>query len=217
MKADNMFRVLLISTCAFPSICCLATADLVYAFDQDNYDVAVGETVAVDIFLAQREPTSDDPIDLTVDGLISGGVRVFFNDNAPEDPAQVLSAEDVVPNPLFDDTFVGLTLDLVPRESVGFADGVETTPLRGERILLGTVQFTAGNTIGAVTHLRAERFSMRENSLAGDLAATSLDGITNSGFATITVTAVPEPSPVILLAMVAAGMACYRRQNWVAA
>lgn len=193
----------------------LASAALVYEFGQANYDVAAGQLFNIDLFLVQTDPSSD-PVDLAVVGLFSGGVRVFFDDTPPTDPAGVRSLEDILPNPRFDDTFIGATLDLVPGVSAGFSDAIDDldAPILGNRILLGTFAFTAGNVIGETTNLRATDFDSRFGDvIANDLLATELDGLIQPGFATITVTAVPEPSGVLLVGVGLAGFMTLRRRR----
>ncbi|MEM7311515.1 MAG: hypothetical protein AAF497_00045, partial [Planctomycetota bacterium] len=117
-----------------------ATAGLTFTFDQSNYEVAPNATVQVQIYLEQTD-AAGDPADLTVDGLVSGGVRVLFDENPPTDRAEVLNEFDITPNVDFDDTLLGPELELLPGTSAAFVDGVDDffSPLTGTRILLGTM------------------------------------------------------------------------------
>lgn len=215
-QSKSMLRTAFVGLLVWLGTAPLASAAIVYEFGQANYDVAAGQRINVDLFLVQTDVGSD-PVNLSVDGLFSGGVRVFFDDTPPTDPAGVRSLADILPNPSFDDTFIGETLDLVPGVSAGFSDAIDNfdAPIRGSRIFLGTFAFTAGNVIGETTNLRATDFDSRfSDVLANDLGATELDNLIQPGFATITVTAVPEPSGVIVVGV---GLSCLitlrRRRN----
>ncbi|MFK8115239.1 MAG: PEP-CTERM sorting domain-containing protein [Rubripirellula sp.] len=177
-----------------------ASAALVYSFSEANYEVTAGSTVDVTVFLQQQDATGD-PIDLTIDGLVSAGVRVTFDTTPPSDRAEVLLEADITPNPLFDDTSFGPEFDLVAGESAGFVDSVDDVfaPITGNNILLGTFRFTAGSVIGEVTNVRAVDFGIDDDTFAGDFDFTILDGAIGQGISTITVTAVPEPSSLGLL------------------
>ncbi|MCA9066739.1 MAG: PEP-CTERM sorting domain-containing protein, partial [Planctomycetaceae bacterium] len=142
---------------------------------------------------------------------LSGSVRVFFDEApVPTDPAQVFALSDITPNPLFDDSLLGATIDLDPGVSAGFVDNVDDVffPLLGDTILLGSFTFTAGNVDGQITNLRATDFDLLfDDTFAGDL--TVLDGSISDGFATITVSsaaAVPEPSNFLLIGAGALGI-----------
>ena len=193
-----------------------ATADIIYAFDQSNYEVAPNGTVDVSVFLRQIAPSAGDPVDLGGDGIVSGGVRVFFNDTPPSDRAEVLALTDISPNPLFDEAFLGADFDLDPGVSAGFVDSVDDvfSPLTGSSILLGTFRFTAGSIAGEVTNLLATDFSGFDETVGGDLAFTSLDNFIGQGTATITVAAaVPEPSTFLMLAGIFVIGLGYRRRS----
>jgi hypothetical protein len=144
-----MFRSSLVLVAVLLLPISLASADIIYEFGQSNYNVSVGGTVDVEIFLSQNDPLGTDPINLSMDGLASAGLRVFFNDTPPTDPAAVLSLADIAPSALFDNMFVDATLDLVPGESAAFADSVDffSPPIPGPRILLGTLRFTVQRQI----------------------------------------------------------------------
>ena len=177
-----------------------SNAGFVYSFGQSNYNVAANGTVDVEIYLLQSNPVGD-PVDLSVDGLQSGGVNVFFDNMPPSQPAFVNSLADIVPNPQFDDTLFGEELFLTSGSSAGFVDGVNTTPLTGNSIFLGTISFTAGGVVGEVTHLLATDLRAQDDIIAGDAFFTPLDSLVGNGSATITVTAVPEPSSALLLVL----------------
>ncbi|MCA9167151.1 MAG: hypothetical protein KDB23_05765 [Planctomycetales bacterium] len=180
-----------------------SAADLVYTFDQDEFRVAPHQSINIDVYLSQNDPTGD-PVDLRTDGLFSGGVRVVFSENPPTEPATISSLLDITPNPLFDDNLLGEELFLEPGVSVGFVDGVADafSPLKGTRILLGSLRFTAGGRPGDITTLIATDLRPTDDTIAGDPNFTALDDLIRDGLAKITVAAVPEPSSAIFLAIV---------------
>ncbi|QDV47457.1 hypothetical protein Enr13x_73660 [Stieleria neptunia] len=189
-----------------------ASAGLIFTFDQANYIVQPGATVETQIFLTQTNP---DTV-LTTDGLFSGGVRVFFNDTPPTDPATVLSLADIQPSAAFDDLLLGPDLSLDPGISAGFVDSVADpfAPITGNSLLLGTLTFTAGNVPGEVTYLRATDFDPFTDDLISGWGI-ALDAQITDGFATITTSAitnstVPEPSSALIFGFAIACLA-FRR------
>ncbi|MEM6691930.1 MAG: hypothetical protein AAF664_21045 [Planctomycetota bacterium] len=175
-------------------------AELMYSFGQSNYNVEVNGRVIVDVFLTQ---TSPGVFDLAVDGLESAGVRVSSDLNAPSDPARVLSVNDIAANPVFDGTFPPPVSEVVGSSSAGLVRGLDFgSPVpTGIQILLGSFTFTAGSVPGQITSLVAGDFSAETETVGGDATFTPLDSMIGSGFATITtVTAVPEPSSLVLCA-----------------
>lgn len=188
-------------------------AGLIYAFDQTNYEVAVNETVHVQVFLQQTGPIIGDPADLSVDGLVSGSVQIFFNDSPPTDPASVIAESDILPNPAFDESFFGPDIELISGVSAAFVDGVDDpfSPVTGTNILLGTFTFTGGSVIGEVTSLRTADWSGLDDTIAGN--AQALDAFIGNATSTITtIAAVPEPSTFMLLFISAAFTTIRRRR-----
>ncbi len=189
-----------------------ASAALIFSFDQANYVVQPGATVETQIFLTQTNP---DTV-LTTDGLFTGGVRVFFNDTPPTDPATVGSLADIQPSAAFDDMLLGPDLSLDPGISAGFVDSVAGpfAPIFGNSILLGTLTFTAGSVPGEVTNLRATDFDPSTADLVSGWGM-ELDALTTDGFATITTSAitnssVPEPSSAVIFGFAIACLAVLR-------
>ena len=175
-----------------------AQADIVYQFDATNYSVAPGATVDVEVFIVQTGNTTNDPVDLSTDGLESAAVRVFFDGNPPTDRAEVLSTGNITFNPQFGDSALQES-DVMPGISAGLADSIDfvANPVTGTNILVGTFTFTAGLVPGEVTNLRATDFGDFDDTIAGDANFTPLDDIIVDGVATITVTAIPEPGSMI--------------------
>ncbi|WP_286764952.1 MULTISPECIES: hypothetical protein [Rhodopirellula] len=188
-----------------------ASASLVFRFDSATYSVAPGGTVDISVSLIQTSPTTV----LTDEGLIAGGVRVFFDDPTPADPATVQSIPDITINPAFDDSLLGADVDVDANVSAGFEDSVDDilSPIIGNEIFLGTFAFTAGNSPLETTQLRATDFSAGGNNIAGDF--TVLDAFIADGFASITTTAtaVPEPSSAIICLLVAAARLTRKRRH----
>ncbi|MCG8653271.1 MAG: hypothetical protein MI861_25760 [Pirellulales bacterium] len=192
---------------AWPSV---AEGGLIYGFGQSNYLVGPGGQVDVDVFLQQ---TGTDTI-LTDEGLLSAGVRVFFDEPPlPGDPAEVVSVADITPNPLFDESLLEI-LDVTGGESAGLIDAVDffSPPVTGDRILLGTFRFTAGNTAGEMTHLRATEFSPLFAETISGISNTTLDSQILDGTATITVAAVPEPASGVVCGMLLPAAVWFRRR-----
>ena len=190
-----------------------AQADIVYQFDATNYSVAPGATVDVEVFIVQTGNTTNDPVDLSTDGLESAAVRVFFDGNPPTDRAEVLSTGNITFNPQFDDIALEQS-DVMPGISAGLADSINFTanPVTGTNILVGTFTFTAGLVPGEVTNLRATDFGDFDDTIAGDANFTALDDIIVDGVATITVTAIPEPGSMIFLAGIGLVIGLRRRR-----
>jgi hypothetical protein len=186
-----------------------------FVFDQANYDVAPGGTVAVHVFLREMlGPVSPSVLD--TEGLSSAGVEVSFN-NAPlpTDPAKVLDTFGIIPNPLFDGSG---GMGLVNGISAGFhmeifASSPVVLPTGGPSVfdaLLGTFIFTAGVVPGEVTHLVATDFNpLFDDNITG--LSNVLDSLISDGFATITV--VPEPSGLLLAAISALGFIAAGRRR----
>ena len=190
-----------------------AQADIVYQFDATNYSVAPGATVDVEVFIVQTGNTTNDPVDLSTDGLESAAVRVFFDGNPPTDRAEVLSTGNITFNPQFDDSVLEES-DVMPGISAGLADSINfvANPVTGTNILVGTFTFTAGLVPGEVTNLRATDFGDFDDTIAGDANLTPLDDIIVDGVATITVTAIPEPGSMIFLAGIGLVIGLRRRR-----
>ena len=190
-----------------------AQADIVYQFDATNYSVAPGATVDVEVFIVQTGNTTNDPVDLSTDGLESAAVRVFFDGNPPTDRAEVLSTGNITFNPQFGDSALQES-DVMPGISAGLADSIDfvANPVTGTNILVGTFTFTAGLVPGEVTNLRATDFGDFDDTIAGDANLTALDDIIVDGVATITVTAIPEPGSMIFLAGIGLVIGLRRRR-----
>jgi hypothetical protein len=171
-----------------------------YGFDQTNYNVSLGQTVDVLVYLQEAGGTV-----FRDSGLIGSGVKAYFNDPpAPSSPAQVLSDAAVTNISGFEQVwsktaapasgYAGLSLG-----TFNYVYGTETAP-NEYRIPLGRFTFTAGSVAGQVTHLRATDFDLTMDDTVyydQSLNPVSLDGVIQDATATISV--VPEPSAITLL------------------
>jgi hypothetical protein len=194
-----------------------ARADFLYsfAFEQSNYTVAPGGTVDVKVFL--EETISGSSVSrLGTTGMLSAGVKLLFNDNPPTQPAALGSVTDIVFNPAFNSTL----LDLRSLSPGAFGQLTEAVALgsplvKGKggpttfEVLIGTFHFTAGSVPDEVTHLRATVPSIAANVAGG----TVLDKLIHDSTATISVSSVPEPASVTLLALGVLTAACYARRR----
>lgn len=214
----NYKQLMLLLACLFLCNSSRAQADLVYFFDQSNYDVAPDGTVDVQLFITQTGSTDV----LTTEGLDSIGGRVFFNDpTVPSDPAVVLAASDIIPNIAFDDDSLEIR-DLVPGVSAGIEDSIDffagTSGVKGTSILVGTFRFTAGSVLGEVTNLRGTDFDPTpgNDSIVSYDTLTGLDNLLGGdAIATITVSTIPEPSSFLIF-LSALSFTCLRRNRNVA-
>lgn len=190
-----------------------------YAFDQANYTVSPGNTVDVLVYLQETGGSV-----FKGNGLIGAGVAVRLDDlPRPTSPAKVLTLEDVANVSDFErewskhavpaSGYVDLSL-----WTMDYVYGAETaTGSDVYRLLLGKFTFTAGTVPGEVTHIRATDFDTTSDDVVyyynNDMSnPTALDGVIQD--ATATITTVPEPRNVVLLATGVAGiLACVWRRR----
>lgn len=182
-----------------------ANADIFYSFDKDNYIAAPGGVVSVKVMLSftgDDLTAINDPV--TLNGLATGAVRLLRFGALPTEPARILSSADVVPNsadfdsglPLIDwvsaaDAGLWVDRDIAHDQGV-FADA-------SGNILLGTFKVTAGTVAGEATTFRAADYDPDTGSTqTTPFFGPGLDP--SIGEALFTVTVVPEPLSVSLLA-----------------
>ncbi|MEM0926858.1 MAG: hypothetical protein AAGJ83_12530 [Planctomycetota bacterium] len=186
-----------------------AHAGLVVEFGRSEYFVAPGSTVSVDVFLTETSTTSI----LSTEGLFSFGFEIAFESEVGyNDPAFVQSLSDIKKNDLFDAIpGIGEETTLSPGVSVGYADAVffNDAPI-GSSILLGSVNFTAGDTANQITKLTLNDFSAMTDFVAGN--GNGLDGDISLG-AGARITTIPEPTSGILMAVIAIAACCRRRTS----
>jgi hypothetical protein len=177
-----------------------------YRFDQSDYTVFAGATVDVRVFLVETLGAGDTSI-LATEGLFSAGTRVVFSEAAPAAPAaMVLDVADILGNPAFDFP-LGPLRSLSPGVSAGLVENVSLSNPTGVmatggpttfETFLGTFRFTAGDVGNELTLLRATDFSPGAETIT-NLTGTALDARISDARATITV--IPEPATVVLLAL----------------
>lgn len=222
MKSYKTRTAFLIFTVVLAFGSASARAAAVYSLSaaQSNYTVAVGDTVDVQIFLVEQLGAGDTSELMGPDaGLISAGFRLTYG---ASDPAQVLLANDIAPNPAFDS---GATLmkDAVPgsaslREDVDFgsppAQGVEASP-GVVSLWLGTFRFTA--LVAGTTVVSVEDFDSDPQFIDFVTASfTDLDPAIQSSRFTINATnpgVVPEPSSLAMAATAALGLVAVARRR----
>ena len=117
--------------------------------------------------------------------------------------AAVLTIADITPNPAFDDSdpiFTGK--EVIVGQSAGLFDNVIASSPRP----------TGASILFRYVHLHRRNDCWRSNATTGDgfrpftetvsgINGTPLDGMIGDGFATITVSAIPEPSSAALIAV----------------
>lgn len=168
-----------------------ASADLMLEFDSFPYQVGVGDTVDVPVYLQQ---TAGGTQITDTNGLGIAGIRLLFDvPPVPSDPAVVASTSDITGNSQFDLAIPSLTpgqyTDLALASLLGV--NVDSTG----RLYLGTFRFTAGSVPGQVTNLTVEAVpgGSSFSTVNGDLLSPT------STSTTITVSSVPEPSSAVML------------------
>jgi hypothetical protein len=193
-----------------------------YVFNQPNYDVEPGGTVAVTISIQETFNPQTDASLLApgTDGLIGGGLLVRVAAPLPASPARVLSTGAITGNPLFDVA----QLPQLPAPNVPNSAGIlelASSPVFGtitsqsatsETVLLplATFTFTAGSVPGEVNSLMAMNTTIDGSTPSANNTTFSgvvLDPLLQSGAAAINVagSVVPEPSGLTL--MMIAGVA----------
>jgi hypothetical protein len=164
--------------------------------EQNHFVIgSIGRMIDVNVYLRQSDP---DAL-LTEEGLYSAGVRLTYGSPGI---AEVLSVDNTAPNLAFDDPIallkeVGsnyIALDMAVSDIFSPVFPQSSTP---DRIWLGTFTFT-GLSLGSVQITAMDNPDM-DNTLTG--LSTVLDS--RIGSAQATISTVPEPSGLILLAGVA--------------
>ena len=197
-------------------------AELVYGFSfgRSNYNVALGGTVDVAVYL-NESGSSADPFVLAPGGVgLSGtGLRLNYSATAA---AKVLTGASITGNPLFDNAGLGIATDVIPTTATaGFTQSTFFNPLvhgtaigaNAYQLLVGTFAFTAESTPGVFSVVTSQ-FDSGSNTVTGSNA--SLDSVISNATATITVggaSTVPEPSTLAMActSCLVGLMICWRR------
>lgn len=200
-------------------------ADYRYVFDQTNYTVNPGGTVAVNVCLQETGTTVLK--EGMGAGLAGAGVKVVFDDPPlPSSPAKVLSTSAIITNTSAFPEVWGrsVSADMYARLLLGAGFdpdtsdpinvyGVETPPGSGTyRASLGTFMFTAGAVAGEVTNIRATDYGSTSDTITGDLVV--LDNLIAP--VTATITTIPEPSGLVLIGMATLAVFAFRYFRGVA-
>jgi hypothetical protein len=194
----NRFVLAIVALCFFSSVC---NGGFFLSFSADgsvtNYNVAVGGVVDIPVYL--RETVTNN---LATRGMEFIGVRVNFSNGSGD--ATLVQAPVI--NPLFSDFKIEQSSPTFSIVSGGVPLGA-TIP-KNSPLLLGTFRFQ-GNLLNNITTIRLadpDRFGAGfngDNLLAGP--GEELD--TSINFSeTVTITAVPEPSTLILVGVAATSM-----------
>lgn len=198
-------------------------------FEQSEYTVDAGDTVAVRVFL--REDVSDGSTSLLKNtGLIGAGVQINWNNEL----AAVASSSAILPNlgvgGFLDNVNTSSTSQSATFLAAGSASLTENIGLRPDPVLatgtgplydifLGTFRFTAG-ALGGDTTLTGTRRTLgvpvgssSQDLVGADFPPTVLDDVVLTGTATIHVItpvhAVPQPASLMLLATASASLLGY--------
>ena len=181
-----------------------------YVFDMSEYEVPLGGTVDVSIYLEETGGTV-----FRDSGLIGAGVKVRFdNPPVPSNPAKIVTTADVTNISDFE-----LEWAKSAEPEAGYADlllgtwdyvyGMEVAP-DVYRIPLGRFRFSAGTVLGEVTNIRATDYDPSSGDVVyydNELNPVELDVLLNDATATITVT--PEPGTLLLLVIAGLGLLNY--------
>jgi hypothetical protein len=197
-----------------------------YVFNQANYTVAPGGSVAVTVSIQETfNPQTDTSLLAPgTDGLVGAGVLVQVAAPLPSSPAQVTNPGAIQGNSAFN----LFQLPQLPAPGVPNSAGLlelASNPVFGtitsqsptsETVLLplGTFTFTAGNVSGEVDNLVAMDTTISGTPSANNVTNSGvvLDSLLQSGTATITVigAAVPEPSGMLLVLFGLVGTAIHQ-------
>ncbi|MEM6365844.1 MAG: hypothetical protein AAF745_15560 [Planctomycetota bacterium] len=209
-----MTRLRLVATTLV--VCCLslsarsAFGDLILSFSADgsvsDFEVIVGDQVEVPIYLRQLSVSGSSP-DITIDPLESFGITAVLSGG------NAIFTNAVAASPFDTFDFSSIDSSLTSADLVGNSEFGEGQS--GQSILLGTFS-VQGNSVGDVIGLNL--FDPNPGSFEDFITETSVDSFDADVFAptasaTISVTAVPEPSGLAFCGLAAIGLATMRRRK----
>jgi hypothetical protein len=195
-----------------------ARADFVYEFAQggtfgNSFSVNQGSTIAIQVYLAQQNGSTN----LTNPGLVDGGVSLNFSATSPFTISSTSnispnSSQFAGPNTTSLSTSSGTTTATVQVHNSSPVVASTTDASGNAVILLGTFTFT-GSTPGSGNTLTALPDPSSNNNVDGNNVV--LDSMIHNSTAAITVVAVPEPGSLLLAGLAAAGFAggAWRRRR----
>lgn len=198
-----------------------AQAQLSYEFyfDQANYNVLEGSNVDLDLFLRETATGGSTPR-LEVggdDGLFSYGVNVDFSSATGGAASTIAIDTDVAIDAIFDDTgsndvdLLGSSADIfaATTNSNGYENSATSSGIHD--VHLATITVTAGDA-GSVTDFVIADHTDTAAAFTAFADFFTIDDIATYGSTTVTVTAIPEPAAVMLLAGIA-GVGMIRRRR----
>ena len=169
-----------------------ADAALVLSFSQPNATITVGQSINVDLILTQTAPIGG--ADITTNGLVAVDMELSLD-------TPVASVTAITPGVGFEESGFGSN-PLVPLMSIQSIDAINgVTALAGSptSIVLGTFTFT-GNSIGTMTATTMDTLLTEFVFATNPAPDADIDGlIFGPESFTLNVTAVPEPSSMMLM------------------
>lgn len=211
----------LLATLICPSFC---MADLIYeiGFDADSYTVSVGGFQNVDILFREiRDGASVAKLASGGDdGLFAVGLLLGYSTVAPSGSAGAALSSFTLNDAVnrFDPAFT--TVDDMPvaktfqlnTQARNIASGIEVASFveNGKdvfQVKIGTFSFQNNGTGTAATTLTLENTNVPLENLLADFSAPTI-----SVYGTATISAVPEPSPLLMGVVAAFGLVGRRRR-----
>jgi hypothetical protein len=169
-----------------------ADAALILRFGQPNATIAVGQTIDVDLILTQSGAITGT--DITTNGVVMVDVELSLNSTAA-------SVVTISPGPGFENSLVGSDpmTPLMSIQSMNAFNGVRAPVGSPTSIVLGKFTF-AGNAVGTTTATTLNRAFTDFVFATNPSPNVDIDGqIFGSESFTINVTAIPEPSSIMIL------------------
>jgi len=224
LKSGLAFLILA-GTVALPvrgSVIQYGTEDLV-----TSYAPAPGEVLEIAVYVYETfTPGSETAVLDDEGGLLSVGLTISRTSVGPTDPAGVLASDEIAHNADFNDAYLldksvqlsGGVFDSVTLE--GARDIAEPTGIAAEvssagvrRLLLGTFTFTAGSVPNETTAFRIHdnAAAPMNGTVTWDLPGLALDDQLQPF--DFTITTIPEPASLALLALPTCILVARRRRR----
>ncbi|MCO8123491.1 PEP-CTERM sorting domain-containing protein [Stieleria sp. TO1_6] len=197
-----------------------ADADIVVEFG--SAQIRSGGSGFIDVFVSSSDGSDElfgFEADFSLLGDNTGGFLEFkpsFNPANPTGPDTQSSAETQDPDYVFrgDSTSFSATRNGPPNQMIQSDFASANKPLGSDRFLLARLDFfhitpVPVNTVFSV----ALNPTGNTNFYHDDLSTASIDAVSFTNLGSINVTAIPEPSSLLVLAMVFGGVAVRRRRK----